>query len=182
LFESCQRDVPKSRQLTAALVPAAGTIRVLKKTTAASLRAGFPVRGAMSIHLSGETTMRTLYAVGFAMFAGFALGAVAVQGLHAQTKPPIYLITEIDTPNMDTYMKDYAPLAQKSIRDAGGRIVAGGPGKSIEGDPPKARVTVQVWESPEKMLAWRSSAEYKKAREVGDKLAKFRSFTVEGAN
>jgi hypothetical protein len=35
---------------------------------------------------------------------------------------------------------------------------------------------------PEKMVAWRSSAEYKKAREVADKLAKFRSFTVEGAN
>ena len=65
--------------------------------------------------------------------------------------------------------------------DAGGRIVAAGPGKSIEGEPPKARIAIQIWDSPEKMMAWRNSAEYKKAREVGNKLAKFRSFYVEGA-
>jgi uncharacterized protein (DUF1330 family) len=64
-------------------------------------------------------------------------------------------------------MKDYAPLAQKTIRDAGGRIVAAGQAKSIEGDPPKTRVVVQVWDSPEKIQAWRNSAEYKKAREIG---------------
>jgi uncharacterized protein (DUF1330 family) len=120
-------------------------------------------------------------ALGLAMVAGAALGAAAVQGLHAQAKPPIYLITEIDTPNMDAYLKEYAPLAQKSIRDSGGKIVAAGLAKSVEGEPPKARVTVQIWDSEDKMRAWRDSAEYKKAREVGNKLAKFRTFIVDGA-
>jgi uncharacterized protein (DUF1330 family) len=119
--------------------------------------------------------------LGLAMVAGAALGAAAVQGLHAQAKPPIYLVTEIDAPNMDAYLKEYAPLAQKTIRDHGGRLVAAGPAKSVEGEPPKSRVTVQIWDSEEKMRAWRDSAEYKKAREVGNKLAKFRTFTVDGA-
>jgi uncharacterized protein (DUF1330 family) len=119
-------------------------------------------------------------ALGLAMIAGAALGATAMQGLHAQAKPPIYIVTEIDAPNMDAYLKEYAPLAQKTIKDAGGRLVAAGAAKSVEGEPPKARVTVQAWDSEEKMRAWRNSAEYKKAREVGNKLAKFRTFQVDG--
>jgi uncharacterized protein (DUF1330 family) len=124
--------------------------------------------------------MKTCYTVALSMLTGIGIGAVAVQGLHAQAKPPVYYIAEIDPTNLDAYMKDYAPLAQKTIRDAGGRIVAAGQAKSIEGDPPKARVVVQVWDSAEKIQAWRSSAEYKKVREIGDKLAKFRAFTLDG--
>ena len=32
--------------------------------------------------------MKTHYSVTLAMLAGFGLGAVAVEGLHAQAKPP----------------------------------------------------------------------------------------------
>ena len=103
-----------------------------------------------------------------------------MQGLHAQAKPPVYYVAEIDTSNLDAYMKDYAPLAQASIKASGGRIVAGGVPKAVEGDPPKARVVVQVWESEEQIQKWRSSADYKKGREVGDKIAKFRSYIVPG--
>jgi uncharacterized protein (DUF1330 family) len=137
-------------------------------------------RAIHSRRQSEENTMHRHIALGLAMVAGAALGAAAVQGLHAQAKPPIYYISEIDAPNMDAYVKEYAPLAQKTIRDAGGRIVAAGLAKSVEGEPPKARVAIQIWDSPEKMMAWRNSADYKKAREVGNKLAKFRSFYVEG--
>ena len=125
--------------------------------------------------------MKTYLAVSFGMVAGMAVGGFAVQGLHAQAKPPIYYVAEIDTSNLDAYMKDYAPLAQASIKAAGGKIVAGGVPKAVEGDPPKARVVVQVWESEEQIQKWRSSADYKKAREVGDKLAKFRSYSLPGA-
>ena len=125
--------------------------------------------------------MKTYLAVSFGMVAGVALGGFAVQGLHAQAKPPVYYVAEIDTANLDGYMKDYAPLAQASIKAAGGKIIAGGVPKAVEGDPPKARVVVQVWESEEQIQKWRSSADYKKAREIGDKLAKFRSYSVPGA-
>jgi uncharacterized protein (DUF1330 family) len=125
--------------------------------------------------------MKTRYTVTFAMLAGFGLGAVAVQGLHAQAKPPIYYVAEIDVTNIDSYTKEYAPVAQASIKAAGGRLLAAGQNvTSIEGAPPTKRVAIQVWDSMEKIHAWRNSAEYKKAREIGDKHAKFRAYTVEG--
>ena len=125
--------------------------------------------------------MKTCYTVTLAMLAGFGLGAVAMQGLHAQGKPPIYYIAEIDVVNLDAYTKEYAPIAQASIKAAGGRLLAAGQNvTSYEGAPPTKRVAIQVWDSPEKIQAWRNSAEYKKAREIGDKYAKFRAFSVEG--
>ena len=125
--------------------------------------------------------MRTRYAVALAIVAGFGLGAITVQTLHAQAKPPIYYIAEIDVTNLDAYTKEYAPKAQALIKASGGRLLAAGQKvTSIEGAPPKPRVAVQVWDSMEKIQAWRNSAEFKDIRKVGEKYAKFRSFTVEG--
>ena len=125
--------------------------------------------------------MKTRSTVALAMLAGFGLGAVAVQGLHAQAKPPIYYIAEIDVTNIDAYTKEYAPIAQASIKAAGGRLLAAGQNvTSVEGAPPTKRVAIQVWESMEKIQAWRNSAELKELRKVGDKYAKFRAYTVEG--
>ena len=118
-----------------------------------------------------------------ATLAGAALGAAAVEGLHAQAKPPIYQITEIDVgaANVDAYTKDYAPKAQALIKASGGRPIAGSQNvTALEGDPPKRRVAISVWDSMEKIQAWRNSAEFKEARKIGDKYAKFRAFTVEG--
>src|SRR6476619_4396344 len=112
-----------------------------------------------------EQAMRTPYTVTLAMLAGFGLGAVAVQGLHAQAKPPIYYITEIDVSDVEGYTKDYAPKAQAIIRASGGRILAGGQNvTTIEGEPPKRRVALNVWDSMEKIQAWRNSAEFKENR------------------
>jgi putative ABC transport system substrate-binding protein len=55
--------------------------------------------------------MKTRYTVTLAVAVGFGLGAVAVQGLHAQAKPPIYYIAEIDVKNVDAYTKEYKRLA-----------------------------------------------------------------------
>jgi uncharacterized protein (DUF1330 family) len=125
--------------------------------------------------------MNRTITIGLSMLAGAALGALGIHSLHAQAKPPIYYIAEIDVTNIDAYTKEYAPIAQASIKAAGGRLLAAGQNvTSVEGAPPTKRVAIQVWESMEKIQAWRNSAEYKKARETGDKYAKFRAFTVEG--
>ncbi len=125
--------------------------------------------------------MKTQYTVTLAMLAGIAVGAAAVQGLHAQAKPPIYYISEINVTNLDAYLKEYAPKAQALIKASGGRFLAAGQNvTSIEGAPPTQRVAIQVWDSMEKIQAWRNSAEYKDLRKTGDQYAKFRAFTVEG--
>jgi len=124
--------------------------------------------------------MNRYFTVGLAMLAGVGLGAAAVQGLHAQGKPPVYLVTEIDVTNVDAYVKEYAPLAQASIKKAGGKLLAASLKVSqIEGTPPK-RVAIQVWDSLDQMQAWRSGDDYKNARKIGNQYATFRSFAVEG--
>ena len=124
--------------------------------------------------------MNRYFTVGLAMLAGVGLGAAAVQGLHAQGKPPVYLVTEIDVSNVDAYVKEYAPLAQASIKKAGGRLLAASLKVSpIEGTPPK-RVAIQVWDSLDQIQAWRNGDDYKNARKIGNQYATFRSFAVEG--
>ena len=121
------------------------------------------------------------------MLAGVAIGAFAVQGLHAQAKPPVYYVAEIDVTNPDAYAKEYAPKAQAIIKAAGGRQLAiggaggAGAGKvtAFDGEAPK-RVVVQVWDSMEKIQAWKANPEYVALRKIGDKYAKFRSFAIDG--
>ena len=130
--------------------------------------------------------MRSNYKIAVAVTAGVAIGALAVQGLHAQAKPPVYFVAEIEVTNPDAYAKEYAPKAQAIIKAAGGRFLAiGGSAATtgtvtaFDGDAPK-RVVVQVWDSMEKIRAWRANPEYVEIRKVGEKYAKFRSFAVDG--
>jgi heme-degrading monooxygenase HmoA len=39
---------------------------------------------------------------------------------------------------------------------------------------------LQAWDNIESIQAWRNSPQYKEARMIGDKYAKFRAFAVEG--
>jgi uncharacterized protein (DUF1330 family) len=139
-----------------------------------------------AVTFDGGLVMKTYYAVGLGMLAGFGMGAVAIEGIRAQAKPPVYYVAEIDVANEEGYAKEYVPKAQALIRASGGKLVAiggaagGGKVTVIEGTPPK-RAVVQVWESLEKIQAWRDSAEWKEHRKVGDKYAKFRAYAVEGA-
>jgi uncharacterized protein (DUF1330 family) len=129
--------------------------------------------------------LKTRYVAALAMLAGFGLGVVAIQSLQAQAKPPLYYITEIDVTDPEGFAKDYLPIVQPLIKADGGRFVAlGGPGAgkitAIEGIPPAARVAVLVWDNLEQVRAHRDSVSFQAARTIGEKYAKFRSFTVEG--
>jgi uncharacterized protein (DUF1330 family) len=125
--------------------------------------------------------MKANFKVAIALVAGATIGGAAIQGLHAQAKPPVYTVSEIDVTNVAAYEKEFAPIAQASIRKSGGKILAGSQKvTSLEGTPPKSRVTIQVWDSLEQAQAWRNSADYKAARMIGDKYATYRAFAVEG--
>lgn len=131
--------------------------------------------------------MKTYTTVILAMLAGAVIGGAAVSGLKAQTKVPLYVVTEIDVTNPDAYGKEYAPKAQALIKSAGGRFVAiggvagAGAGKvtAFDGEAPK-RATLQVWDSMEQYQAYRNSAAFKEVRQIGDKYAKFHTFSVDG--
>jgi uncharacterized protein (DUF1330 family) len=128
--------------------------------------------------------MKTRYVVGLAMVAGAALGAGAIQGLHAQAKPPAYVIAQIDVTNQDGFVKEFAPLAVKALgaNDPGYKALArGGKSVSIEGDPPASRIVINVFTDMDHAVAAYASPDYKAARKIGDKYAKFRIFAVEGS-
>jgi len=125
--------------------------------------------------------MKTRSAVALALMAGFAIGAVAVQGLHAAGAAPAYVVTEVGISDLDAYQKDYVPLAQASIKASGGRLVAAGQNIVVyEGPSPGTRVAINRFDSLDAVQAWRNSDQFKEARKVGDKYAKFRAFAVEG--
>ena len=125
--------------------------------------------------------MKPRHSVALSLLVGAALGAAVVQGLHAQSKPPVYYIAEIEITNLDGWTKEYAPHAQALIKEMGGRLLAAGQNvTSLEGDPPKTRVAVQVWDSMDKIKAWRESAKFKELQPLREKFGKVRAFTVEG--
>jgi uncharacterized protein (DUF1330 family) len=126
--------------------------------------------------------MHIYYVVAIAVMVGIAVGAGAATGLKAQATPKAYIVTEVDvTGNMDVFLRDYAPHVQPTVDQFGGRyLVRGGRNVGIEGDPPKARIVISVFDSFDKARAWRDSPEYKKIAAVREREAKSRMYIVEG--
>ena len=125
--------------------------------------------------------MKTRISIALAIVAGFGLGAVSIHTLHAQAKPPVFVVAEIDVSNAEGYAKEYVPKAQALIRKHGGRILAASNNVvAFEGAPAK-RLNVQQWPSMDNVKAWQNSAEFKENRKIGDKYAKFRILAIEAA-
>ena len=125
-------------------------------------------------------------ALGLAMLARAALGAAAVQSLHAQAKPVAYVIEERVYTNSDAYAKEFTPLAVKSTRDYGAKYLRGGGafqgGKtlSIVGEAPSNIVLFQ-FESLDKAQEWSNSQAFRDLVPIGQKYTSyFRIYAVEG--
>jgi uncharacterized protein (DUF1330 family) len=131
--------------------------------------------------LNQETIMKTKYTLLMATIGGFALGAIAVQALHAQGKPAAYGIAEVTVSNQDGYSKEFLPEVRKTIADGGGKFLAAG-GKTIseQGTPPAPRVVIIQWPSLDAADAWWNAAATKDAFALGGKYGTFRNFAVEG--
>jgi uncharacterized protein (DUF1330 family) len=110
-----------------------------------------------------------------------ALGALAAQALHAQTKPPGYFIAEVDVTDPESFSKDYSAKVPATVQPFGGHwLVRGGKAIGSDGEPPKPRIVVMAFDSIDKAQAWRDSPGYKALVPIRDKAAKVRSFFVEG--
>jgi uncharacterized protein (DUF1330 family) len=126
--------------------------------------------------------MKTQYAVALALLTGVGLGAAAVQGLHAQAKPPAYVIAEIDVANQEGYAKEYLPAGSKAVLDGGAKYLARGTRTAaFKGEPPK-RIVLLTFENFEKAQATFASPAFMEAATIGEKYAKFRIYAVEGVS
>jgi uncharacterized protein (DUF1330 family) len=120
--------------------------------------------------------MKTSYTAALAMVAGFGLGAVTVQVLHAQATPPAYTVAEVEVTDPETY-KQYIAVG---VPPTDGRFIArGGRTYVVNGAPPK-RVAIVQWESLERAKAFYESEEYKRVIPIRDKSSNFRAYVIEG--
>src|ERR1700730_7587173 len=98
--------------------------------------------------------MKIHYKLALTLLVGAALGAVALQGLHAQTNHPVYVVVEVDESDHRAYLHEYAALAVNAMVAGGGKFLArGGKTFAIDGEAPKPRVMVITFDSMEKANA-----------------------------
>jgi len=123
--------------------------------------------------------MKASHKIAIALVAGAAIGGAAVHELHAQAKPPVYMIGMNEVTDQDGYSKEYVPRAQAAIKAHGGVYVAAGPGTMIDGALPTKRVVILRWESMEALMAWHESPDYQAALKVGKNYAHYNVVAVD---
>jgi len=125
--------------------------------------------------------MHQRIALGLATLAGIAIGATAIQGLHAQAKPPAYVVVPIVKINDAAAFKaGVVDKAAQSVAAAGGRwVVRTDKFISVDGAPPQ-RLAIIAFDSVEKAQAYESSAAQKEISAARIKSTNSLSFIVEG--
>jgi uncharacterized protein (DUF1330 family) len=118
-----------------------------------------------------------------AVVVGAALGAAAMEGLHAQAKPKAYTVSELET--LDAAANDaFVPLIQAAQKAAGGRNFRTGGGKIVAmvGAAPK-RVAITEWDSLEQAQAFYKSKAWNDLTPQREKAVKtIRRYVVEAVN
>jgi uncharacterized protein (DUF1330 family) len=108
-----------------------------------------------------------------------AVGLVAGSAGSAQAAP-VYVVDEVEITDASVY-KVYVEKQVPLIKSFGGKfVVQGGAINSIEGAPPAPRVVIYIFESADKLQAWRDGPEQKDLIAMRDRSSHFRSFSVEG--
>ena len=123
-------------------------------------------------------------ALGLTLLAGVAIGATAIQGLHAQAKPPAYAVIDISE---ITDPEGFKALGQRPneaaaavFKELGGRYIARTDKiTALDGTAPK-RFIVIAFDSAEKAQAWNTSPAQKEVTAIRVKTTKSRAFIVEG--
>ena len=82
-----------------------------------------------------------------------------------------YLIAETRNVRDPELMKEYVELAVADTEAAGGKVVAMGPGGTLEGDWEPERLVVVEFESMAALKAWYESPSYRKLIPMRQKAA-----------
>jgi len=130
---------------------------------------------------TGERHMKTRFTVALTLLAGIAIGAAAVQGLHAQAKLKAYSIGEIEILDAAAQAA-YLPAARKAIEGAHGRALRTAAGRvvQIEGGPPPKSVAIVEWDSLDDAVAFYKSKAWKDLAPQREKTTKvIRRYVVE---
>jgi uncharacterized protein (DUF1330 family) len=118
------------------------------------------------------------------MIAGAAVGAAAIQGLHAQAKPPAYVVIPIlkinDAAAFKAGVIDKGSASTAAVKAEGGHYVIRNQNFTpLDGNPPE-RLIIIAFDSVEKARAWQNSATVKEVTAARIKSTNSLSFIVEG--
>lgn len=128
--------------------------------------------------------MNVNYKLALTLLAGVALGAAAIQAIHAQAKPLSYYVVDISE---ITDAQGFKAIGQRSnaaaaalFKELGGRYITRTDKiTALDGTAPK-RFIVIAFDSPEKVQAYNNSPGQKEITAIRTKTTKSRSFMVEG--
>ena len=118
------------------------------------------------------------------LLLGAVIGAAATQMLHAQSKPPAYVVVEISKVTDRALQKANAgrttAAAAKVLQEFGGRYLARANKITVlDGSAPK-RLIIIKFDSGKKAQDWYNSPTQKQVNEIRLKSTKSRAFIVEG--
>jgi uncharacterized protein (DUF1330 family) len=130
--------------------------------------------------------MNQRIALGLTLLAGIAIGATAIQGLHAQAKPPAYVVIPIlkmnDAAGFKAGVVDKANATAGEMTAAGGQyVIRSEKFTSLNGTPP-ARLVIIKFDSVEKAQAFEMTAAQKEINAARMKTTDSLSFIVEGVS
>src|SRR5271165_843814 len=104
-----------------------------------------------------EMAMKTQHTIALTMLAGIAMGAVAVQGLHAQAKPLTYVVIDIsataDPEGFKAVTSSPATAPARTAELGGHYVIRTVTATALEGIPPN-RFVVIAFDNKEKAQAW----------------------------
>ena len=114
------------------------------------------------------------------LICGTALSVVAVTGLKAQVKSPVYAVIDIsEMTDVDAYIKAVSAAEPQSTIAAGGRFIArSSKPVALDGVAPN-RFVIIAFDDEEKAKAWYNSPALRELNAVRMKASKSRSFIVE---
>jgi uncharacterized protein (DUF1330 family) len=130
--------------------------------------------------------MNQRIALGITLLAGVAIGATAIQGLHAQAKPPAYVVIPIlkmnDAAGFKAGVVDKANATAAEMTAAGGQyVIRSEKFTSLNGTPP-ARLVIIKFDSVEKAQAFEKTAGQIEINAARMKTTDSLSFIVEGVS
>jgi uncharacterized protein (DUF1330 family) len=126
--------------------------------------------------------MKANYKLALGVLAGVAIGGGAIEALHAQAKPPAYVIVAVrsikDAEAFKTSVVDKTSPAM--LAQAGGHYIIRTQNiKSLDGPAPQ-RFAVLAFDSAEKAQAWTELPATKEVSAARIKTTDSLSFVVEG--
>jgi uncharacterized protein (DUF1330 family) len=125
--------------------------------------------------------MKNCHKIILALLGGVALGGATIEGIHAQAKPPTYVVVAIRKVNdADSFKTNVVAKAPAAMTGSGGHFVIRTEQiTNLDGAPPQRFVLI-AFDSVEKAQAWHNSAAQKDVDAARIKSTDSLSFMVDG--